>query len=38
MTRESRMTTGVLLVVIPSVMYGGLFLLMLLRAARQLQR
>lgn len=30
MTRESRMTAGVLLVVLPSVMYGGLSLLMFL--------
>src|SRR5215475_11140157 len=30
MSRESRLTAGVLLVVIPSVMYGGLSLLMLL--------
>jgi len=31
MSRESRMTAGVLLIVLPSVMYGGLSLLMLLR-------
>src|SRR5215831_10855151 len=31
MSRESRMTAGVLLVVLPSVMYGGLSLLMLLQ-------
>jgi hypothetical protein len=30
MTRESRMTAGVLLVVLPSVMFGGLSLLMFL--------
>jgi len=30
MTRESRMLAGILLVVIPSVMYGGLSLLMML--------
>ena len=30
MTRESRMLAGVLLVVIPTVMYGGLTLLMML--------
>ncbi len=30
MTRESRMTAGILLVVLPSVMYGGLSLLMFL--------
>jgi len=30
MSRESRMTAGVLLVVLPSVMYGGLSLLMFL--------
>jgi hypothetical protein len=30
MSRESRMTAGILLVVIPSVMYGGLALLMAL--------
>ena len=30
MSRESRMFAGILLVVIPSVMYGGLTLLMLL--------
>ena len=32
MTRESRMLAGVLLVVIPTVMYGGLTLLMMLTA------
>jgi hypothetical protein len=32
MTRESRMLAGILLVVIPSVMYGGLTLLMRLTA------
>ena len=31
MSRESRMTAGILLVVLPSVMYGGLSLLMLLQ-------
>ena len=31
MSRESRMIAGVLLVVLPSVMYGGLSLLMLLQ-------
>src|SRR6201997_750643 len=30
MTRESRMLAGILLVVLPSVMYGGLTLLMML--------
>lgn len=30
MTRESRMLAGILLVVIPTVMYGGLTLLMML--------
>src|SRR5215467_14605175 len=30
MSRESRMTAGILLVVLPSVMYGGLSLLMFL--------
>jgi len=30
MSRESRMTAGVLLVVLPTVMYGGLTLLMML--------
>lgn len=30
MSRETRMTAGILLVVLPSVMYGGLSLLMLL--------
>ncbi|MGB7212353.1 MAG: hypothetical protein WBC97_06945 [Gemmatimonadales bacterium] len=30
MSRESRMTAGILLVVLPTVMYGGLSLLMLL--------
>src|SRR6516164_8451473 len=32
MTRESRMLAGILLVVIPTVMYGGLTLLMMLIA------
>jgi hypothetical protein len=31
MSRESRMLAGVLLVVLPTVMYGGLSLLMFLR-------
>src|SRR5215467_2044383 len=31
MSRESRMTAGILLVVLPSVMFGGLSLLMLLQ-------
>jgi len=30
MSRESRMTAGILLIVLPSVMYGGLTLLMML--------
>ena len=30
LSRESRMTAGILLVVLPSVMYGGLSILMLL--------
>ena len=32
MSRESRLTAGVLLVVLPTVMYGGLTLLSLLTA------
>src|SRR5215470_9498213 len=32
MSRESRMSAGILLVVLPSVMYGGLSILTLLRA------
>ena len=32
MTRESRMLAGILLVLIPTVMYGGLTLLMMLTA------
>lgn len=32
MTRESRMLAGILLVIVPTVMYGGLTLLMMLTA------
>lgn len=35
MTRESRMLAGILLVVIPTVMYGGLTLLMMLVTQEQ---